>query len=337
LVADQGELDVHFGPGGLEETVIQPAAIDVFVLQAGGAEHYVAQLTGPALGENFRIGSIAVSGFNGDLVVSAKTKVAPGVFRPGVYLYRPEEESPGKGTYVLLRQLTPPDGEFKIGNEGREPQAFAVDNSNGEIYVATRTQVYQFSASGASLGDVAAVPKEGTPSGHPGEAEEVPIKSYGEIAGLAVDPASGRLFVRLTGLGQNQVAVIDVLGPDVVVPDVATESPTNLRLETDPQTSATSWALRPTGTLNPLGEGQATCSFAWGTSPALGHSAPCSATIPNGTSPVRVHAALTGLAPDTTYYYRLQAENHNGTNSGEESQTYHLTTPGPGPRRPHRS
>jgi len=43
--------------------------------------------------------------------------------------------------------------------------------------------------------------------------------------------------------------------------------------------------------------------------------------------------ALSGpglLAPDTTYYYRLQATNENGTNPGEPGQDQAFTTPGPG-------
>ena len=50
-----------------------------------------------------------------------------------------------------------------------------------------------------------------------------------------------------------------------------------------------------------------------------------------GSTAVPVHAKLSKLKPDTTYYYRLQATNViNGlTNPGEARQDQHFTTPGP--------
>jgi phosphodiesterase/alkaline phosphatase D-like protein len=46
-------------------------------------------------------------------------------------------------------------------------------------------------------------------------------------------------------------------------------------------------------------------------------------------SPVPVQATLIGLEPDTTYYYRLQATNGNGTNPGESFQDHVLRLPAP--------
>ena len=43
-----------------------------------------------------------------------------------------------------------------------------------------------------------------------------------------------------------------------------------------------------------------------------------------------MHASLTGLEPDTAYFYRLHAKNEHGANPGEASETYRFTTPGPG-------
>jgi predicted secreted protein len=309
FVADTGEGDN--GP-------VHPPAIDIFEPQAGGEEHYVGQVTGPAPGQPFAQGlgqpglSFAVSGFNGDLVASDNT---------GVYVFRPEEEGAKNGKYVFERQLELP-GNGPLTGVG----AVAVDDSTvgttaGEIYVATREAVDEFSPEGVFLGDVTSVPREGTPGGVKGQTEEEPLLPRS----LAVDPVSHRVFV-------GQHGVVDVFGPDLVLPDVVTEAPSNLALESDPETGATSWRIEPTGSVNPLEAGVASCWFAWGLTEAFGQEAPCAAPVSNGASPVHVHAALTGLEPDTAYVYRLQASNANGTNKGEASEDYRFTTPGPGLR-----
>ena len=304
--------------------------IDIFKPEAGGTEKYVGQVTGPSPGESFGHGgsgeleSIAVSSLNGDLVVGAGL----GGGNSAVYVFRPEEEGPQKGKYVLVQELLPPSGPL------HEVRAVAVDDGNGEIYVATKTAVYEFGPEGVFRGEITGVPKESV-TGIKGQSEEIPFKSNTpEPVSLAVDPVSHRVFVGVHGplLGpkSESLGVVDVFSEDVVVPDVVTTAPTNLRLETESETGAESWSVRPTGTVSPDSAGEASCWFAWGTSPSLGQEAPCSAVVHNGSSPVSVHASLNGLAPDTTYYYSLQARNINGTNLGEESQTYHFTTPGPG-------
>jgi hypothetical protein len=107
-----------------------------------------------------------------------------------------------------------------------------------------------------------------------------------------------------------------------VVPDVTTGPASSLAPE-----SATL-----NGTVNPdkAGSGQTTCQFVWGTSESFGHVLPCPAPVAEGESPAPVSAVLEALEPDTTYYFRLQASNANGTNEGEASQTLHFTTSGPG-------
>lgn len=274
------------------------SVVDVFEPQSDHEEHYVEQVTG-------RPGPIAVSGFNGDMVV-------------GDQLFRPEEEGPKQGKYVFERQLKLPGGPL----EG--VRAVAVDDSTsgpfaGEIYVATGAAVYEFSPEGVFLGDITSVPREGTLGGLKGQTEEEPLAP----GALAVDPVSHRVFV-------GQRGVVDVFGPDAVVPHVATEAPSNLALQTNPATGATSWSVEPTGTVNPDGEGEASCWFVWGLTEAFGQEAPCSPSVLTGSSPVSVHASLTGLEPDTSYVYRLQAKNENGTNKGEPSEDYRFTTPGPG-------
>ena len=71
-----------------------------------------------------------------------------------------------------------------------------------------------------------------------------------------------------------------------------------------------------TGTVNP--NGQATSRyFEYGTSTSYG-SKTASASVGSGTANVDVSAALTGLAPGTTYHYRVVATNTTGTSRGTD-------------------
>ncbi|MGA8363289.1 MAG: hypothetical protein WB709_02080 [Solirubrobacteraceae bacterium] len=308
------------------EEEFENRVIDIFTPEAGGSERYVGQVTGPSAGEPFEeLRGIAVSGFNGDLVVGTTNTV---------YVFRPEEEGPHKGKYVLAQRLVPPNDSFNAVTD------VAVDDSTeglfrGEIYVATKTAVYEFGPEGSFRGDIKGVPKEGIPTGVEGQGEEVRFnEDTARPVSLAVDPASHRVFVGLFGseVGPKfeSLAVVDVFSPDVVVPDVETKGPFNLELETD-GSGAHLWGILVTGTVNPDDAGEASCQFVWGTSKqALNQVAPCGSEVPNGGKQTLVDASLGGLTPDTTYYYRLQARNEDGINLGEESQDYEFTTPGPG-------
>jgi hypothetical protein len=119
----------------------------------------------------------------------------------------------------------------------------------------------------------------------------------------------------------------------LVVPDVVMEGVANAKYEPE----RNSWALDLRGSVNPDGAGSATCRFMWGKTPALGSEARCEGPgesaanpVPNGNSPVGVHARVSGLGADTTYYYRLQAFNADGSNEGDEIQDREFTTGGPG-------
>jgi DNA-binding beta-propeller fold protein YncE len=179
-------------------------------------------------------------------------------------------------------------------------QFIAADPATGDLYGVSEGQgVEQFSPSGALLARIS------TPAG-----------------AIAIDSATGALYAADRNGGR-----VDVYGPAVVIPDVETSSAT----EIDLQAEAPTFAATLNGTVNPLGEGEASCRFAWGTSEAFGEHATCEPPgVPDESSLVAVHAKLKGLAPDTTYRYRLGATNHNGENEGEASQDREFHTPGPG-------
>ena len=83
------------------------------------------------------------------------------------------------------------------------------------------------------------------------------------------------------------------------------------------------------GTVNPGGSQPVTYRFSYGTSPSnLGSSTYASSGL-SGTNSVPVSALLSGLAPNTTYYYRLDIALGSQTYSGSvQSFTTHPGAPG---------
>jgi phosphodiesterase/alkaline phosphatase D-like protein len=70
------------------------------------------------------------------------------------------------------------------------------------------------------------------------------------------------------------------------------------------------------GSVNPEGQ-PTTYVFQYGTSSAYGSQTP-STSAGSGTKAVSASAVLGGLAPNTTYHYRLAATNVNGTTYGHD-------------------
>jgi Fibronectin type III domain len=201
---------------------------------------------------------------------------------------------PVLGGYEYVRQLTgPPGGSFvEIGS-------VAVEASSGEIYVADTTAkaVDQFSATGVFEGEIT------------GPA----VGAFAEPLGVAVTEG-GDVYVA-DGAAQD----VDVFGPRVVVPDVTVGPASN-----ETNTSATL-----SGTVDPDGVAMSSCRFKYGTSTSYGQSIPCAQTpaqIGSGGVPVSVDATLTGLLASTTYHFRLDGSNANGTNFTRDAT---FTTTGP--------
>jgi hypothetical protein len=82
-------------------------------------------------------------------------------------------------------------------------------------------------------------------------------------------------------------------------------------------TTTTAATIAGTVTANAgVATGGASTHFEFGTSTSYGSST--AAQVVNGTSPVAVSAALSGLAPNTTYHYRLVATAVDGTTMGAD-------------------
>jgi hypothetical protein len=293
---DWAKGDVFVAPeGSLSEGVV-----DVFRPVAKGAAEYKTAI----MGFDKPVQRLAVSGFNGDVVAQAGSTIQ---------VFKPEKNE----TYASSGPpLTPPNGSF----DGATIYNVAVDGGNGEIYVVTSDAVYEFDPDGEYAGEFTGVPA------HDEEPEHVFSNSYTPVS-LAVDPVTHNVFVGVFEV-ESKRAVVDVFGPDITVPDVKTGLVSGVGLEP----LSESWKLDLNGEVRPDNAGVASCRFLWGTTKSFGNSAPCTnpGTVPNGSAFVPVEASLSGLRPDTTYYYRLEASNTNGENPGEEFEDREFTTPGPG-------
>jgi hypothetical protein len=254
---------------------------------------------------------VAVSPANGDVYVSdasgAGAHPVLDVFRPGVL-----------NEYVFVGQITgPPAGSL------REVAGVAGDSGvgagEGEVYVADTSPgsepgglVYQFDETGGFLGRLTGPSSSSV---------------FDVLAGVGVDAGSHDVFVAEDDLEApgGPTSRIDVFGPDVVLPDVETD-PAVVSVDNEGHLSAT---LK--GTVNSNETEVTTCVFVWGLTSQFGRSVPCEEEPGNGGTAAPVQATIgTGLEPDTTYMFRLQAGNTNGLNTGEEHQNQSFHTPGPG-------
>jgi DNA-binding beta-propeller fold protein YncE len=273
----------------------EDGVVDVF--SVSGA--YLSQISLAPLPEASSAKDIAVSDFNGDVYVSSNyPSVTVYVFgAAGEYLtsWNGSAGTNPPGT---------PEGSFGGSDGGLS--SVAADNASGRVFVSLTI----FSGGKPPVGVTDVFGSDG---------EYITQFSHGseKPQGVAVDQASGKVYV--SSYNPN---VVDVFG-EVTLPDVATELPTELK--------PTSVTLN--GTVGPDAVQLSDCHFDYGASKSYGQVAPCvpaATSIPADSNEHAVSAAITGLSTDTTYYYRLQASNVNGTNTGEVTQEREFTTYGPG-------
>jgi hypothetical protein len=245
----------------------------------GEEGQFVSRLGGPKLEEP---NAVAVDSATGQVLVadSAKGEILT-YSDAGAF----EERLKGAGS---------PNGSF-LGEEGEEfgnVTALAVDETSGEIYVAEAEHraISQYSPEGHWLGSTTST--QG--------------RALGEPHGVALT-SSGDVY-----LADATLALVDVFGPNVVIPDAETDQVAKS------EATRTSAVLR--GTVN--GEGTAVkYRFEWGSSEAYGHS---TALVGAGSSEEAVAFTLEGLDAGTTYHYRIVAENENGAAVGQGQE---FTTP----------
>jgi hypothetical protein len=253
--------------------------VNVFKPEMGGKEKYVTQIPLHQADSGGGTVAVEVNEANGDLVV-ASFVVGD---RTQISIWAPT----GVGGYEEVHTISgPPGAEFHNFHFESFPSV-AAERSSGDIYVTDpySKAVDQFSATGEYIEDIT-----GTPNG-----------AFGGLGGVAVGE-NGDLYI-----ADLSAKAVDVFGPNLVVPDAELTPVSNLKGR----------SVTLNGTVNPDAEGEATCSFEYGTSTAYGQTAACSESVPGSAdSPVPVSANVSGLQPDTTYHYRLEATNRNGTHTG---------------------
>jgi hypothetical protein len=166
--------------------------------------------------------------------------------------------------------------------------AVATDPSNGNVYVDEGNKISVFDPSGASLYSFGSAADFGSAS-----------------AGVAVRLGGGNAYVADPTNHQ-----IDVYGPFSAPPPLVT---------TEPATGIGHTKATLHGHLDPNNSLPITsCQFEWGIDTGYtGGILPC-AEGSSFTSPADVSAELTGLAPGTTYHFRLHVSTSSSGFSGED-------------------
>jgi len=125
--------------------------------------------------------------------------------------------------------------------------------------------------------------------------------------------------IRASGPGGDSDGEDHVLQTLPYAPSVATGAASSVGT-----TSATLNA-----TVNPNNGPVSGCEFEYGSTTAYGASVPCGSIPQTGDSSVAVSASIGGLAPASTYYFRVVATNAGGTSYGTDQA---LTTQPPPPQ-----
>ena len=197
-------------------------------------------------------------------------------------------------------------------------QAVAVDRADGDVFVGFGEYVEEFDGAGVL------VSRFGGPV-------------LGRVGGLAVDEASGEVFV-----SDEKNRVLDLFGVAVAAPSVSTGevsglSQTGVRLEgvVDPESASlpASYQFEYASEAEYSAACEKEPEVLWeGLCGRFTHVVPASAvSVGTGSTGVSVSAVVGGLSADTAYRYRVVGYNANvdGVNGRVEGETGSFITPGP--------
>ena len=165
----------------------------------------------------------------------------------------------------------------------------ALDRSGNFLYIAFADRVVQY--------DVESLAKLG----------EFGTGKLIDARGVAVNETNGRVYV--TDQGAKDVKVF---GPSIRTAVVDLSDATDI---------ATTTATL-TGSVSAQGSQLSVCRFEYGTSDEYGESVPCPGVIPPNMSTQQLSVPLTNLEPNTTYHFRLVAENASGILSTTADATF---------------
>ncbi len=221
--------------------------------------------------------------------------------------YMAEWDSTGNRIGAITSPLINPDTGESASNF--VPRGVGIDAASGDIYV---------SGPGAIIRRFDALSCHPSTNEHPcGTAEAFGSSrlspEYVFKIGLAVDPTTALDTVYAAG-GSFTAGEVNAFSVETV-PDVLTAK----------ASSFTGVSARLNGTVTPSGVPLTKCFFEWGEGEGpYEHEAPCEAPdaagVGSGSSPVDVHAQISGLTASKTYHFRLVASNANTDAAGEPSR-----------------
>ena len=290
---------------------------DIYVTDLSGVHVYGADgthlgdLTDTPNGPNGEACGVAVDGA-GNLYV--------GDFNGAVHKYTPTTNPPTTGDWVADVQ-TPRQCEVAVDAGGN----VYANEWTSPVHKFDSSGLYQYDVDPNAVLGVAADPVGGhvlvAEADHVAEYDVssplgpslvVGFGSFGSTGGVGVNGTTGDVYVSDSGAG-----TVERFGPLTMLPDVTDESVS----DNDTGTTATL-----NGVVNPVGT-STHWQFEYGTDTGYGSVVPASpGDAGSGSSDVPVTEPVTGLHPGTTYHFRLNATNADGTTHGSDMT---FTTPSP--------
>jgi hypothetical protein len=244
--------------------------------------------------------------------------------QPAIDVFKPKPPGPAEaqeGEWVgelSTAGFALPDGGVGAAVDAATGSLYVPDSGNGAVdeFSGEGTFVRAYKGSGESFAPVAVAVEESTHDVYAVDGANHVVDTFdgtgNQIGGIAQPLAtplgvavnsSGGVYVSDAG---SQPPAVDVFGPAVLLPDVTTGGASEVR-----RTS-----VKLEGVVDPDGQAVTSCEIEYGSSTGYGQSAPCAPAPGSGSSPVAVSAPLSGLAPGTTYHYRVVAGNANGLHEG---------------------
>jgi hypothetical protein len=196
--------------------------------------------------------------------------------------------------------------DISTAQSGGSTVTITLDHSNyGSVSAGAGTSV---TAAGSGTNQTAAPVFAGLASGNVHEAASSPT------IGRGVDSAADGAL-DLDGNAREINGVTDIGAYEYGVAPAAVSSPA---------TGVSGSAATLAGSVNPNGSVSTSYEFQYGSSTAYGTTT-TAVSVPEGAAPVAVAAGLSGLAPGTTYHYRIVATDSVGTSYGAD-ETFTTTT-----------